>query len=358
MRRIREARNLTVGDLHEETKIPQGLIEAFEKKALFDHPQFNRVYLRSFVRTYAQVIDIGADVALEALEEALSGRYLGSLAVEYLGEEPDDVAPARRPDAPDDEPADSAGGPREERESPVDAEGERGAEEAPPVVDTPREVVDEEETGPSYVSTTQATAAGFERAAVEEDVGEDAAAEDWTAQSPPSGAAPTVFRTPTRGDSDRQWILGGVLVVVVGVLVWILASVLGGPDGPERAQVAAGDTTEAAASTDTAAAPVAQPIDIPPLGDTMNVRIVAAHGKVDPIRVTVDDDLRRPYWIEAGDSTLFRPTSRIVIEDLLDSVIVKIEGVEYPMSRRDDQGRIVITRDTALTYFSSLRAGA
>jgi hypothetical protein len=96
-------------------------------------------------------------------------------------------------------------------------------------------------------------------------------------------------------------------------------------------------------------------VNIPPLGDTIDVRIIAARGAVDPIRVTVDDDLRRPYWIEFGDSMTFRPTTRIVMEELLDSVDVKLEGIEYPGNRRDEQGRIVITRDTIENYFDSLR---
>ncbi|MEX0600675.1 MAG: hypothetical protein WD205_08540, partial [Rhodothermales bacterium] len=97
------------------------------------------------------------------------------------------------------------------------------------------------------------------------------------------------------------------------------------------------------------------PAVIPPLGDSMSVRIVASYGRVDPIRVTVDDDLRRPYWIPLGDSMTFYPAEQIVIESLLDSVDVKLEGIPYPKNRVDREGRIVITRDTALDYFSSLR---
>ena len=88
LRRIREAKGLTVEDLHHETKIPVSLIEDFEKTALVEHPQFNRVYLRSFVRTYAQVLGLEADLSLAALEDALDGRYDNALAIAYLGEKP------------------------------------------------------------------------------------------------------------------------------------------------------------------------------------------------------------------------------------------------------------------------------
>lgn len=367
MRRIREARNLTVADLHEETKIPQGLIEAFEDKALFDHPQFNRVYLRSFVRTYAQVVEIDADVALEGLEEALSGRYVGSLAVAYLGEEPEDLpdetVAADEQESPDErhdeEEEDRAG------EDNIDRKTERAPKAGTTKKERARGKRENEDTGEqdedeearaSFVSTTQATAAGFQKSKAERELAEDDV-EEWTAQSPPPGTTErTPSRRPRRDGPDRRWVLGGALVVAVAALVWILVSVMDGSE--EQASLpAVREDTAAAVETPETAAPASptRPVDIPSLGDTMTVRIVAAHGKVDPIRVTVDEDLRRPYWIERGDSMMFRPTSQIVIEELLDSVDVKLEGLEYPTSRRDEQGRIVITRDAAQNYFASLR---
>ncbi len=401
MRRIREARNLTVGDLHDDTKIPQGLIEAFEEKALFDHPQFNRVYLRSFVRTDAQVVEIDAEVALEGLEEALAGSYAGLLAVTYLGEEPDEI-PADEGVVNETEtpsPADaeftaespvsgeepSAGRPTEEerdegssgdtdgeREKPVEREGagleggktpKAGIEHEPSGRKdrSPREEEDEpleeedDDSPRSYVSTTQATAAGYHKSRIDQEEAEEEPEEDWTAQSPPSGAGERrAVRRSRRDGPDRRWILGGALVVVVAALVWIMASVIGSSEEPAPMPTVAEDTAETVEAPDTIPA-AGPPVDVPSLGDSINVRIIAAHGVVDPIRVTVDDDLRRPYWIELGDSMTFEPTTRIVIEDLLDSVDVKLEGIEYPRDRVDEQGRIVITRDTAEDYFDSLR---
>ena len=53
LRRIRQERGLTLETLHEETKIPLGVLQDFEETGLFDNPVFNRVYLRSLVRTGA-----------------------------------------------------------------------------------------------------------------------------------------------------------------------------------------------------------------------------------------------------------------------------------------------------------------
>src|SRR5690625_814957 len=89
LRRIRESRNISIDELNIQTKIPRTLLASFEERVLFDHDQFNRVYLRSFVRTYAATIGVSADIAVESLEAAAEGRYDGRLAREYLGEEVD-----------------------------------------------------------------------------------------------------------------------------------------------------------------------------------------------------------------------------------------------------------------------------
>jgi hypothetical protein len=84
----------------------------------------------------------------------------------------------------------------------------------------------------------------------------------------------------------------------------------------------------------------------------MNVRIIAANDKVDPIRITVDEDLRRPYWLNLGDSISFRPTDRIVVEEQIEDIVLKVEGVEYPTHRRDELGRLIVTRDSVQQYFA------
>src|SRR5690606_28294298 len=47
---------------------------------------FNRVYLRSLVRTYAEMIHIPTDTALSALDKALNGTYRGELLAATSGQ--------------------------------------------------------------------------------------------------------------------------------------------------------------------------------------------------------------------------------------------------------------------------------
>lgn len=330
--RIREAHGVSLQALHDETKIPLGLIEAFEHSALLDHPQFNKVYLRSFVRTYAQVVEIDPDVALRALEDALEGRYDGSLAVTYLGEAP----PAAAPPAPA-----SPRGEQRQEAAPLPPATRPGTPSAGEETRTPAVRETETPVESTYISTTTETAVGRET--------------DWTVQSPPAGVArdrSAAERRPVRRSGPPSWIWLVVLgVVVAGLAAWFLLV-----DRPEEAAVATpGTPAQTASRPDTAASGfTGAGIALPELGDTLEVFVVADEGRLDPIRVTVDEDLRRPYWIEQGDSMRFGPTERIVVEELLDRVRITVEGVPYPTGRRDAQNRIVITRDSLRDYFATL----
>jgi hypothetical protein len=96
MRRIREQNDVSRTDIHESTRIPETLIESFETSGLLDHPTFNRVYLRSFVRAYAECVGIDADLALECLDAALDDNYDGRLATRYLDADEPTAPPAGR----------------------------------------------------------------------------------------------------------------------------------------------------------------------------------------------------------------------------------------------------------------------
>ncbi len=90
------------------------------------------------------------------------------------------------------------------------------------------------------------------------------------------------------------------------------------------------------------------------LGDTMTVYVVAARGPLLRLRVKVDDDLRRPYWIEEGDSMLFRPVESIRFENprAVRRARITLEGFPYPVSPEDTL--IVITRADARAFLDSL----
>ena len=88
---IREKNRVALDDIRAATKVYPHIIAQFEEDGLNEHPLFNRLYLKAFVRSYANVVGISADLALESYEAALAGRYKRQLALEYLGLETSDV---------------------------------------------------------------------------------------------------------------------------------------------------------------------------------------------------------------------------------------------------------------------------
>jgi hypothetical protein len=152
MRLIREDRDTSLEGIHTETRIARSLIESFEEGGLYDHPTFNEVYLRSFVRAYAEMIGIPPKVALEGLDSALEGDYENELAERYLGTAASESLPdadegraSSSPSSPDPDENDGpsppvAGGP-EGRGGIVGPPRAVGAEEDP---DEPSEPVSEE----------------------------------------------------------------------------------------------------------------------------------------------------------------------------------------------------------------------
>lgn len=321
LKEIRQANGISIDDIHNESKIPLGLIESFEENGLFDHTMFNRVYLRSFVRTYADVIGISPELALSSLEAALDGTYDRELAVEYLDYEPpsepeleDDVIP--EPDVPLE--AEEV----QHAESPRQPPLRLNEPAAPPVEPPKREPLPAEPVVPVYTPA-------------------------WTSQSPPPGTR-VEPRRPDRGGSGKLALVVVALVVVAAV-VWGLTRFLSGGDAAtvEPATVVS-DTSSVEGE---AIAP--EPAPQLTLGDSMRVTIASADSQlVQGIRVTVDDDVRRPYWLERGESRTFLVRNRIAIEEQLNRIALSVEGRAYPTNRLDDQGRIVITRDTALQLLS------
>jgi hypothetical protein len=89
LRRIREYRDVSIDEIHEETRIARTLVETFERGEIYDHPGFNRVYLRSFIRAYAGCVDVDPKRALAALDAVMEGDYTNELAAAYLADAPD-----------------------------------------------------------------------------------------------------------------------------------------------------------------------------------------------------------------------------------------------------------------------------
>ena len=70
---------------------------------------------------------------------------------------------------------------------------------------------------------------------------------------------------------------------------------------------------------------------------------MAETGKLDPFRVKPDRDMRRPYWLNEGDSMVFYLKDRLVIEDNLQAMKILIGENVYPIYETDSLATVVIT---------------
>lgn len=271
LRRIRERRGISAEAVIARTKASPDILEAFESNALVDHPMYNRVYLRSFVRMVAEAIDIDPEVALEAAEELLEGRYRGSLAAHYLGE------PAETPPA------------AEKKEEPSDLE--------PAAVDV--------------LHAFEAADAGL--------------ADAWRGR--------------------LKWVVPGMVVIIL-IVLWLLRG-SGEPAPPEPQRI-----PEPTPPDTTGIAVVPPRIVLP---DTMAIWVVAAGDTLNPVRLRIDGDQRRPYWIEIGDSMMFAVTDRIAVEREMDVVALSVAGYRLPTGRFVEGEPITYTREEIQEALDSLR---
>lgn len=146
LRRIREEREVSIDDVHHDTRIARTLIKSFEEGRLYNHPTYNRVYLRSFVQAYAEAVDISPDAALSGLDAALDGTYENELTVQFLEAPTVDEREEESTDEPSDGPS---GAPPSGGSSSMGNVSAGGAEGRGGIVGPPRAVGEERSSGDS-----------------------------------------------------------------------------------------------------------------------------------------------------------------------------------------------------------------
>ena len=482
LRQIREEREISVDEIHHETQIAESLIESFEAGRLYEHPTYNRVYLRSFVKAYADALNISRETALESLDAALEGTYDNRLASRYLsdgaeaevprgdahsgspsdpaGEEPASSPsrdPVETPDAPtaggpegrggivgppravgEDPPAEADPDVPAQRvedpppssragrsEDPTADDEETSAPEAPRTdaasspSDTPEEPAPSSSSAPEGAApdsspTSEETPSwmegGSEKSSASAEASsleEEAAADEPTAPAPDPAPAASTEREeasplgagesgivgeatelgsgtdePSPGGdlgpsprtnrgaarSEAGWVstllgntppvyLAGAGVAVVLLVLVGLGYAYFSSDAPEEPTAATSppDTTMAASVSSAASTAPPQPprADVR-LGSTVHLTVLATTN-VSALRIQRDEDLRRPYWIEAGEADVFPFQERVTLENGLSDVRLFVEGYPYPVSPQDTAGVLELTRSGLQTFVDTLR---
>lgn len=85
LRAAREAADLTIEDIHQETRLATNILKRFEAGRLIGDTSFNSVYLKAFLRLYANAVGLGPQKVEVALEAVRRGTYRGELHPSYAG---------------------------------------------------------------------------------------------------------------------------------------------------------------------------------------------------------------------------------------------------------------------------------
>lgn len=90
------------------------------------------------------------------------------------------------------------------------------------------------------------------------------------------------------------------------------------------------------------------------LGDSIRFDIIATTEKLDPIRVKVDSDSLRPYWIEHLDTLTFYVRRNVIFRRELDVADILMDGYLLPDTMINSSDQIELSRESAQAWLDSL----
>ncbi len=342
---IRQKSQVSLDDIRVKTKVYPHIIKQFETDALSDHPLFNDLYVKAFIRSYSKVVGIDPENTVTLFEKAKDGVYGRELAVKHLGYE---LSPR-------------------EKEA---FEAQRNRHEK------------HNQNAASEVS--EGKDQGTRRSDVSPAASIDAQNQSSERPSPrrteKAKGSLEVMLQASQENGFVQWaILAGCIIVGLIIIFQIVArqSIEMAADDSQSTTIqetsvankessdtdslsqleGALDTSQITAqpAVDETLSQVQKPVRPVVLEDSLGVVIIAETGKLDPFRVRIDADLRRPYWLEEGDSMRFLMGQQIIVEDNLQAMKILLEGEEYPIHETDSTARVTITRDSVLAFLNSVR---
>lgn len=323
LRATREAAELTIEDIHQETRLATDIIQRFEAGQLIGDPSFNAVYLKAFLRSYAEAVGLRPHTVEAAWEATLDGAYRGELHPDFTGNQ----------DSPAEEIVDASAVESEDN----DEDAEAGKESRFPKVDP---------LPPAVVAGS--------------------AAFPGPSATPYPGARPTrrlqkQVRPGSGKSFDSAWgaILGVTVLIVVAVLavLWLLFR----KDTPEPdvAALDSSDSVDAAMGDSLATGGASGQSLAPRLLFPIQVSVVAGGDGLQSFRVTESPGEPRPIWVEPGETVSFSSNEGVVLwgESATglnpEEVTLRFQGYEW----RPPQGQILRIDGTyGQTLLDSLHA--
>ncbi|MFU8858815.1 MAG: helix-turn-helix domain-containing protein [Cyclonatronaceae bacterium] len=397
LKAIRKKNRMSVQDVYEKTRISEENIRLIESGELYTRPDANKIYLRSFTRTYGKAVGVSDEDITTALDYMEADMYEGFLAEKYLGSKP--VSGKIPPKPPF--PLNPGLGKQHGNHPDITPEKSKGRQSNTPLFDTAGGAETDEGDKPSTTSPGDSSDTGHTAA----DTGHTAAdeTEPYEKSVPPSRKADTkhtrristrttsIFRPelpdpetlsttddPSEGSLDWGGVnrkivsrkdgnglfifLGLVGVLLIVVLIYLLSTGTGDDTDADVATVP-GPRLEQPLASDTLAAPLTpDPSQLAAaLPDTLILTIYAARGNLEPVRVLSDlYNIQRPYWVEAGRAMQFEFLQDIQVRGNLERMILMYDDrVITDFQEYDPENRVIsisreqFLRDPTMRSFST-----
>lgn len=348
---IRVKRNVSLEALREATKVYPNVISQFEEDGLKDHPLFNSLYVRAFIRSYANAVDLPVDEVLRAYDDALGGSYKRQLAIMHLDLPVDEVEALRaaQAEAEKDEPVFAAEKFQFEEKKQATQRTDRAVSSKRRPAKRSSQSSNREKPAVTFIPKEAQAPAQSQLSGIVEDVKESVS---------------SLFEAGKKSPLVQWGLLAGGLGLGLFVILQLLSfqSPASEEDDFPAQTVTPAEVNEApiaASEPDTVASLPAEALEVPQpsvpvvLGDSIPIFIVADSDKLDPFRLQRDRDLRRPYWLDQGDSLMFYIRDRVIIQEHLADMKILIEGMSYPILQTDSLARVVINRDSIQTFLAS-----
>ncbi len=329
---IRKAKDLTTEDIFQKTRILPENIEKIENGSYLESKS-DKVYARSFVRTYAKVIGISETDIVEALDQHYRGTYSSYLAKKYsVGDLPQ---VEKQPDEPIKE---------DESNKPTLKETIEEEEKVEP----PRDKKKIEEPTSTTVSTDKKEGLfDFDKDLDKSD------SPTVKAVRPEKKDAPNVdwaeFNAKKRVGKKKPMLFLPILLVFLvlligGALIWYF---VGGHNNNISTDLELGDIpavldTIPTRELDTLRAPAAPDPELGrelALTDTLYIEVYAATGNLSPFQVRSDFfEGQRPYWLDSGVSMRIEFFNEITIINATGNMLLLYDGnviTEFAERNRD-----------------------
>lgn len=355
--KIRSHLGLSIQDIQHHTKIPVSTLQSIENGTIFNHPEENQTYIRSFVRSYGRALKIDDDIMINALDQHETGNYNHLLLKKFP-----ELNPERREHRgfQDDQPQD----PHSEQHS--DIEPSEGA-------DTP-----EHHEQPSAEKKEESVESAPQQEQKPEAPNKSPAKE----QKGPvkTGAEPSVqsvdWANVGRKFSEEQkhtpvWIVGLIIILIIAAVVGYFLYENGFFDLSEltpqdREQITSDeeiaqssislDLEDSLSETDTGSQAVSPPEEEPPvqLDEVLELTVYAAYDGLGPVRVWSDIKPRMdPYWLEQGTAMQFEFQDTVRVRGSYSDLLLFKDGnlIENAAQQflQQEENYLQLTRDFFLT---------